>query len=328
MGLYLSFMVSAAAAGTLAVRGPFDVLYASSPPLLVGAAALAIRARWRVPLVFEVADLWPASAVAVGELRRPGAIRLAEWLERKCYGRAAHIVVASEGMRDALAARGVPPEKLSVIFNGADTLRFTPQPEAADHLRRRLGLEGTTVVLYAGLHGLAQGLEVVLDAADRLRERRHIRLLLIGEGPTKSALIEAAHRRGLDNVVFHPGVAPEEMPAFFSLAQVALVPVRAHPVFDTVLPMKLFESWACACPTIVGVGGEARALVERAQAGVAVEPENAAALAAAISALAAAPERCRQLGVNGRRFVESRFSRQSQVDRLCELLARVSGERM
>ncbi len=327
MAFYLSFMGTAVVAGTVATRGRFDVVYASSPPLFVGAAALALRVLRGVPLVFEVADLWPEAAVALGELRHPIAIRLAEWLERRCYRRAAHVVVTSHSARDSLVARELPASKVTVIMNGADTVRFTPQPQAAERLRGRLGLDRATVVLYAGLHGLANGLEVVIDAAERLRDRPPIRLLFVGEGPRRSALVAQARQRRLDNVIFHPGVPADAMPEFFSLAQMALVPLRKLGAFEKALPVKLFEAWACGCPTVVGVDGEAKALVHAADAGVWVEPDDPDALAAAIARLADEPALCRRLGANGRRYVEAHCSREIQGRQLGAILGAVSGDR-
>ncbi len=321
MAFYLSYMVMAALTGLLLARGRYDALYATSPPLFVGGAALIISFVRRIPLFFEVRDLWPESAVALGELRNPRAVRLAERLEWACYRRARRVVVVTEGIRQRLVERGLDNAKIDLIPNGANTDLFQPQPEAAAALRRELGLDGCFVALYAGIHGIAQGLETLLQAAALLQDTPSIRFLFVGEGPVKADLAALARQLELTNVFFHPEVARAQMPAFLSLAQVAIVPLRKLELFQGALPSKMFDAWACACPTLITIPGEARAVLEEAQAGVWVEPETPAALADAIRQLAADPGQLERMGANGRRFVVERFSRQAQARQLEKLLA-------
>ena len=153
-------------------RGPFDVVYATSPPLFVGGAGLALHWLKRTPFVFEVRDLWPESAVVLGELRSPRAIALATRLEELCYNRASRVVVVTEGIRQRLLARGQAAEKLVLIPNGANTELFQPQPALGAEFRQQHGLRPDDfVVVYAGIHGIAQGLETVLHAAQVLRDQ-------------------------------------------------------------------------------------------------------------------------------------------------------------
>lgn len=320
MAFYLSYMVSAALAGLVLANGKYNVLYATSPPLFVGAAALIISYVRRIPFVFEVRDLWPESAVALGELRNPRFIKLAHWLEWRCYRRARRIVVVTEGIRERLLARGLPAEKLALIPNGANTDLFRPHPAAAAALRKELGLESSFLVLYAGIHGIAQGLETVLQAARQVQAEPDIRFLFVGEGPVKAQLMEQARELGLTNVIFHAQVPRLQMPAYLSSAHVALVPLRKLELFEGALPSKMFDAWACACPTLVAISGEAQRVLDEAQAGVWVEPENAEALARAILALRQDVPQCRLMGENGRRYVEAHYSRQAQAQQLIQLL--------
>jgi glycosyltransferase involved in cell wall biosynthesis len=326
MAFYLSYMCTATLAGLWLSREKYDVVFAASPPLFVGAAGLAISRLRRIQLVFEVQDEWPEAAVALGELRSPTAIRLAEWLADRCYRRARRVVVVTRAMREHLQQRPAAAGKLVLIPNGANTELFQPWPDEAAALRARLGLDHSFVAVYAGIHGIAQGLNTVLDAAQRLRALPDVTFLLVGEGPVKSELVARARQLGLPNLHFHPEVARSQMPGFLTAANVALVPLRRLPVFHGAVPSKLFDAWACACPVVLGAEGEARELLEAARAGVAVEPENGAALADAIVALKADPTRCRQLGENGRRFVASAYSRQAHARELAQLLQTVSHE--
>jgi len=323
MLFYLSYMVNATLAGLLLARGHYDVAYATSPPLFVGGAALAIHALRRIPFVFEVRDLWPESAVALGELRSPRAIAWATRLAKMCYNRAAQIVVVTEGIRRRLLERGLPASKLHLIPNGANVARFCPQPEAALQVRRELGLESQFIVLYAGIHGLAQGMETLVEAARLLRERQDVHFVFVGEGPKKAEVAALRKAHHLENLTLLDERPAAEMPAFFSAADVALVPLRKLELFQGALPSKMFEAWACACPVILSIAGEAQQVLTEAKAGLFAEPEDPAAIAAAILTLHDAPAWARELGQNGRRYVEAHYSRERMAQRLETLLCEV-----
>ncbi|MDH7499786.1 MAG: glycosyltransferase family 4 protein, partial [candidate division NC10 bacterium] len=248
LAFYLSYMVNATAAGLALAPGRFNVIYATSPPLLVGGAALALSILRRIPLVFEVRDLWPESAVALGELHNRHLIGWSTWLEERCYRRARCVVVVTHGIRTRLIQRGLPPEKVSFIPNGSDTDRFYPQPEAALALRQRLNLEGCFLVLYAGIHGIAQGLETVLEAAHRLRDRADIHFLFVGDGPAKAHLLRLKEELHLRNVIMLEGQPRETIPAYLSAADAALIPLRKLELFQGALPSKMLDAWACGVP--------------------------------------------------------------------------------
>lgn len=320
MAFYLTYMANAALAGLLRARGRYDVVYATSPPLFVGGAALALSVLRRTPMVFEVRDLWPESAVALGELSNPRAVALAGKLEEMCYNRARCLVVVTEGIRQRLAERGWGA-KVELVPNGANTELFRPDPAAAAALRAELGLDPNRfVVLYAGIHGIAQGLETVIEAAARLRDVPDVQFVLVGEGPKKTELLALRDRLELENVTMLAERPRAGMPAFLSAAGVALVPLRRLELFQGAVPSKMFDAWACGCPIILSIGGEARQVLERAEAGLFVQPEDPAAMADAILGLRADAERRRTYGENGRRFVVDNYSRQAQAVRLEALL--------
>ena len=320
MAFYLSYMLMAIVAGLFLARGRYNVIYATSPPLFVGGAALIISYLRRIPLIFEVRDLWPESAVVLGELNNRKAIAMAEWLERACYRRARRVVVVTRGIYNSLQARGYPAEKLALIFNGANTDLFRFQPEIGRTLREKLGLQEKFVVIYAGIYGLVYGLESVLKAAQDLMPQADIHFLFVGEGPVKSQILELAREYNLNNVTFHTEVPLQQMPMFLSAANVALVPLRRLNFFKGTLPVKMFDAWACECPTLVAVDGEAREVLAEAKAGLFVEPEDSQALAKAIIQLRDDPTACRQMGLNGRQVVVEKYSRQAQAQQLNQLL--------
>jgi glycosyltransferase involved in cell wall biosynthesis len=320
IAFYLSFMLTAAMAGLFVARGAYDIIYASSPPLFVGGAALAISYLRGIPLVFEVRDLWPEAAVQLGELSSPVAIRFAAQMEGACYRRARHIVIATEGIRSRLIERGYPSAKLTVIPNGANTELYTPQP-INQTLRRRLGIRPDQfVVIYTGLHGLAHGLETALLAADGLRNRTDILFLLVGDGPQKATLIQMAEEMALPNVRFHDAVPESRLPDLIALADVGLDTRRRIGISKGTLPVKMFSYMACERAVLLSIEGEAAQLLVDAKAGIAVPPKNPEALAQAILDLQADTPARMAFGRNGRAYVQANYSRQQFACELEQLL--------
>jgi len=327
---YTSFAFSAAVVGPW-VTPANGVVIATSPQLLVGMAGyVAARAR-RVPFVFEVRDLWPQSLEAVGQTRRRSALyrtlaRVANFL----YRRANHIVLDGEWKRRVLVDSGAPPAKLSVVMNGvAEDFAPDPHSPAARDLRARIrsewALADRFVVLYAGTLGMAHGLETVLRAAARLRERPDIAFVLIGEGAEREQLLDRIAQWRLANVRCLGKLPREAIPAWLTAADACLVPLRKSEVFKTAVPSKMFEAMAASKPVILGVEGEAKEILEDARAGVALPPEDPAALAEAVLRLRHDPGLALELGSNGRRAAFEKYSRGKQARGYLELLARLVG---
>ena len=313
---YFSFPVFS----LLAVRrlGPTDIIYVQSPPLFTGLAALWFSRLKRAPFIFNVSDIWPQSAVELGVLKNRLAIRLAEWLEHHIYRRATRITVPTPGILERLAARGVPRDKIFLLTNGVDTAAYnvtSPDRELA----QRLGLDGHKVFMYAGLHGLAQGLDVILEAA-KLTRNPDVLYVLVGDGANKPALVAKAQAEGISNVRFLPIQPTSTLPALLNLVYATVIPLRRLDLFKAALPSKLFDSMAAGRPIVAPLWGEAAALVEAAACGLVVEPEDARAVQEAVEKLAADPELAQRLGEQGRRYVVEHFNRDDIAKRLIELL--------
>jgi glycosyltransferase involved in cell wall biosynthesis len=332
---HLSFMASSVLLGGRAA-GPADVVVVSSPTFFSILSGWVLARLKRASLVVEVRDLWPAIFVELGVLTNRRVIGLLERLELAAYAAADQVVVVSDGFRDDLIRRGVPPEKVHTIRNGVDVQRFTPGPATDDHgqaeLRARLGAgPDDCLVLYAGTHGISQGLPAVADAAallDGFPARRGtdgpdpgdwfsrsavtpsgtVRFAFVGDGADKRRLRERVSRHRLGHVKLRPGVPNAEMPALLAAADVCLVPLRDVPLFGTFIPSKMFECLAAGKAVVGSVRGEAAQILTEAGA-VVVPPEDSAALAAAIADLAAAPRRRAHLGQLGRSFVERCYDR-------------------
>jgi glycosyltransferase involved in cell wall biosynthesis len=258
MRFYLSYMGMAALAGAL-IRGRYDLVYATSPPLFVAVAGAVVALLRHIPFVFEVRDLWPESAVSLGELSSKRAIAAASRLERWLYSRATQIVVVTNGIRTRLIERGLSREKLCLITNGANTELFRFDPKERARIREALGLRDKFVVLYAGIHGIAQGLENLVQAAHLLRGREDISFVFVGEGPKKAHLLKLKDDLGLDNVLMLPEVLSGEIPAYRSAADCDIVPLRDVPEFKGALPSKMFEAWACSRHVILIAAREGEA---------------------------------------------------------------------
>jgi glycosyltransferase involved in cell wall biosynthesis len=316
--------LSFAASSLLATRraGRADVIFVESPPLFIGLAALAYTRLKRAPFIFNVSDIWPQSAVELGALRSGVAIRLAEMLELHLYRRAARVSVVTPGMVERLVARGIPRLKLFLLTNGVDASLFRPAAPDLD-LAVRLGLMGHKVFLYAGTHGLAQGLDVILDAAKKTNDP-DVLYVLAGEGAEKQRLVEKAKAQGMTNVRFVPNQPRAIMPALLNLAYATIIPLRRLDLFRSALPSKMFEAMATAKPIVASLWGEAAELVEASGGGIVVEPEDSDALCEAVERLAKDEGLARKLGESGRAYVMEHFERADIAARFSDLLRQVA----
>jgi glycosyltransferase involved in cell wall biosynthesis len=304
----------------LAIRklGPTDVIYVQSPPLFTGLAALWFSRLKRAPYIFNVSDIWPQSAVELGMLRNRLAIRLAEWLEHHIYRRAKRITVPTPGILERLVVRGVPRDKIFLLTNGVDTAAYNVTTRDGE-LAQRLGLDGHKVFMYAGLHGLAQGLDVILEAA-KLTHNPDVLYVLVGDGADKAALVAKAESEKIANVRFLPIQPTATLPALLNLVYATVIPLRRLDLFKAALPSKLFDSMAAGRPIVAPLWGEAAALVEAASCGLVVEPEDPRAVQEAVEKLAADPALAQKLGEQGRRYVVEHFNRDDIAKRLINLL--------
>lgn len=285
-----------------------DVVLAMSPPLTLGPAGWVVARRFRVPFVFNVQDVFPDVAVELGVLTHPRVIDAAARLERFTYRRADAVTVLSDDLADNVAAKLGPGRrgersKVRVIPNFVDT-GFISVGERENAYRRDHGLEGRTVVMYAGNVGLSQSLDLVVHAARELVERRpEVVFVVNGGGSGLAALEEAA--AGLPNVRF-VGMQPKErLPEVLAAADVHLVPLRRGLARSSV-PSKLYSILAAGRPVLASVdeGTEVARTVERAAAGVAVPPDDPEAFLRGLEGLLDDPARCQGAGAAGRRFVE------------------------
>lgn len=280
---FLSYMMAAFLAGLFEPRP--DVVVATSPQFFAGVAGWALAAVRGIPFVLELSDLWPESVVAVGAMKRSLALRWLEKLELLMYRRAAGIVALTHAFKTNLVRRGVEAGKISVVVNGVDLARYRPLPKDRE-LARRWGIpEGSFVAGYIGTLGMAHALENVLAAA-ALDGTLKIRFLFVGPGAEREKLLRQAERLGLANVTFVPAQPKESMRRWWSLCDVALVHLRNTPLFETVIPSKMFEAMAMGRPILLAAPrGEASEILARTGAGIWVPPDDPQALLEAVTLL-------------------------------------------
>jgi glycosyltransferase involved in cell wall biosynthesis len=311
---YGSYAAMATLAGAFSRRP--DVIFASSPPLPVAAAARALAVRHRVPWVMDVRDLWPEAAVVLGELSNERLIRAAERLERRLYASAAAIVTVTDAFRSDIAAKTGDAAKISVIPNG--TTRMWIEAGEAEPDREGLGLPADRFVwTYAGNVGIAQGMEAAVDAAAELGEG--FQLLIIGAGPQLDEVKTRAEALPPGQVAFEGLVQPDLAARYLRASDATLVSLAARPELAKFVPSKLFDCCAVGRPVILAAEGESRRLAADSEAVYPVSPGDPPALAAAVRELAADAGLRERLGASGREFAK-RYLRERQIEELEQVL--------
>lgn len=278
---YMSFMVTGFIAG-LFQKKP-DVIVATSPQFFCACAGWALSAVRRKPFVFELRDIWPASITAVGAMKDSFAIRMIERIEMFLYRRADSIVSVTHAFKKELIERGVDGEKIEVVLNGVDLTKYEPSLSKDADLAKQYGLEGKFVAGYIGTHGMAHGLEHIVDVAERLQNNDDIRVIFAGGGAARQKVVELVEKKQLKNVVLIDRQPKEMMPKLWSLCDVSLVPLVNSDLFKTVIPSKIFECMGMGIPTIMSVPeGEATAIIRETNSGVVVNSESVEQITAAI----------------------------------------------
>lgn len=320
IGNYLSYMITALMAVPRVDRP--DVIISTSPQFFCGLAGLGARWLRRVPWVFEVRDLWPESIVSVGAMKKGIAIKFLEWLERQAYRQADRVVSVTDSFVPHIVKRRGRDDVI-VIKNGVN-LNLFHKDQDGEATKARFGLEGRIVAAYVGTHGMAHGLDTVLDAAALLADEPDIGFLLVGDGAERTRLKARAEELGLVNLHIAGQLPRDEMPEVWSATDISLIVLKKSDTFKSVLPSKMFEAMAMECPIVLGVEGEAKALLEEASAGLAITPENAHELANAVRKLVIEPNTRAKLGANGLAHARENYDRSKQAARYLRLLKEVA----
>lgn len=312
---YFSFVYSSARCGKQKI-GEVDMILCESPPLFLGYSALYLSRIKKAKLIFNVSDLWPESAEKLGVVTNKTLLNRAYKLEEKLYKRSALVTGQTQGICANINQR-FPNVKTYWLPNGVDLNYYNNEKPTNTNWREKNKLEKNDFVfLYAGIIGMAQGLEIILQAAKKVQNNKNLKFVLLGNGPEKEKLHQLKVKENLENVIFIDSVSKNEMPDVLSSVNAAIIPLKKLDLFKGAIPSKIFESLAMQIPVLLGVDGEARELfIQKGKCGLYFEPENAEQLTEKVLEISSNTELAKQLGANGRTYVKEFFNRDTIADK-------------
>lgn len=308
---YFSFVISSARTGKK-IKDHFDFLMCESPPLFLGYSAMYLARKKKAKLIFNVSDLWPESAEKLGVVTNKQLLQLAYNLEAKLYRRAALVTGQTQGICKNINER-FPEVKTYWLPNGVDLNYYNPELVLDSNWREKNNFsKNDFIILYAGIIGIAQGLEIILHAAAHLTTEPKVKFVLLGSGPEKEKLIALKKSLALEHVYFLDAVSKTNMPAILKSVNASVIPLRKLDLFLGAIPSKIFESLSMQLPVLLGVNGEAKEIfIDQGNCGIYFEPENVEGLVKGIHKLLNDPDAAIQLGKNGRAFVNTSFNREN-----------------
>lgn len=261
---FISFMFLSIYEGIRAEKP--DIIYATSTPLTVGLTAIAIKWFRRVPFVFEVRDQWPTVPIALGVIKNPLIKQLTLWLEKFIYNQSSGIVALSPGMRDGVKQVVGSEKEVLVAPNCCDLDRFSLEVEGKD-VRDSYGWNDKFVILHFGSMGKANGLEFLVEVADRLKSFPDIHFVIVGDGATKQELEDKAKKLNLTNIEFIGNIKKEKLPEFVAACDISTVVFARYKILEDNSANKFFDSLAAGKPILLNYSGWQRQLLEQQQAG-------------------------------------------------------------
>lgn len=305
---YFSFVFTSLFYGLFKVNR-FDYIICESPPLFLGISAYLLKIFKGGKLIFNVSDLWPESAEKLGLVTNKTLLKLSTLLEEFMYRKSALISGQTQGIVSNISGR-FPNKKVYWLPNGVDISYYDPDRVQSEWRAQHGFKESDFILLYAGIIGHAQGLEVIINAADKLKNNTEIKFVIQGSGPEKPMLIAMATDKKLENVFFFDAVGKDKMPALVKAIDVAVIPLKRLELFKGAIPSKIFENLAMKKPILLGVEGEAKELfIDEGGCGMAFIPEDANDLSEKTLALYQNRTHLHEIGEKGFRYVERKFTR-------------------
>lgn len=309
---YFSFVFSSIIAGLFSIKNKHDLILATSPPLFVGITCLVLAKVKRIPYLFEVRDLWPESAIDTGVLKNKLIIKLSYWFEKKIYADAAKINVVTPAFKEILETKkNIPKEKVIMIPNAAD---FSMAERALENFNREEfremhGFNDKYVVIYVGAHGVANGLMLLINAAEKLKNDDRVLIVTVGAGMQKSMLMQEADKRNLNNIKFFDPVPKTEIFRFILAADIGTSILLKNDTFKTIYSNKTFDYMSCKKPIIMAIDGVSRKLVDDAECGLYSEPENTEQFTRSVKFYLNNKNKITEHGNNGYKFAKENFDR-------------------
>lgn len=319
---FISYMVMAVFHASFLPKP--DIIISTSPQFFTAVGGFLLSRIKNRPFVFEIGDLWPESIRAVGALKNDKIYNSIEKLELYLYRKSTLIMAQTPAFKANLIRRGINPEKIQVVMNGADTNIYKPQQKCSEKLEKFHLSASDLVVGYVGTHGMAHDLHTILKAAEILKNHSSIQFRFVGEGATKNSLVEHQQEKNLGHVKFMPAVAKKEMPAVWSVCDIILVPLKDEETFATVVPSKLFEAMAMAkVIVLMAPEGQASSIVNKYHCGEWLRPAHPEALAQIILSLYQDKDTMHQLSENA--LAASKFfTRENQAKQFIEGLQQIT----
>jgi glycosyltransferase involved in cell wall biosynthesis len=319
---YFSFTLSSLT--TALFKTPkHDVIIVTSPPLFVGITGILTKWFKNTPMIFEVRDLWPESAIDTGVLTNKLFIKAAYLVEKFSYKFADKINVLTPAFEKALIEKkSINKDKIMFVPNGADLDIFQPGKKE-NWVREKYNLKGKFVITYMGAHGIANNLDSILNVAKKCLENKDIRFMLVGDGMEKKRLKDRAISEGINNVIFVESQPKQVIPDFCNASDVCSAVLKKVDTFKTVYPNKVFDYMSCAKPILLGIDGVARDLIEESHSGYYVDPDNPEDFKEKIVRLYENKEELISLGKNGLDYVTTNFSREKLAENYQKELEKV-----
>lgn len=290
-------------------RKNFDIIIASSPPLTIGILGLILSKIYKIPWIFDIRDIWPDVAVEADMLKENGIVhKLSKKLADYLYRQTTYITPVTECKLTKIEKSDIPIGKISVVPNGVDFDLINDAKQ--NNWRKELGLENKFILSYAGLIGIAQGVNIIIETAIHLKEKNDIHFLIVGEGVEKQKLQNRVKSLELNNITFLQSQPKESIPSLLTTSDIALIPLVSDKLLDAV-PSKLLEAWGCKLPVILIAGGEAADIVSKAQGGIVVNSNDVEGIMTAIIKLKDSPALMDKYSKNGFDYVSRYYDRES-----------------
>ncbi len=278
---YLSFMISSFIFGL--GKKDIDVIIGTSPQFFTVLSAWALSKIKKVPFIFELRDLWPESIAALGAVKNKWLLSFLEKIELFLYKESSLIITVTQSFKNNLIERGIKSNKIKVIPNGADTSKLFPGKRHDTELSSEFNIKNEFIAGYIGTHGMAHGIDSIVEAAVYLQKYPEIRILLAGSGSERERIEYEIKNKQIKNIILIPQQPKEKIRELWSLCDISIIHLKNLPIFKTVIPSKIFESIAMEIPLVISIPrGEATQIVLENKIGIVVEPENSEELANAI----------------------------------------------
>lgn len=308
-----SFLVSALTA--ILIIPKYDIVIVSSPPFLGGITGLFAKQIWSAKFIFDVRDLWPQAAIELGFLRQGWLIKIFKSLEMRYYKKADYILTATPSIKNDIALKGIPENKIIVLLNSVDTTVFKPTKSK----REPYGFSKNDFIFaYTGNIGAAQGLATTLKAAEILQKHPNIKFLFVGEGEEKEKLIEMAKNN--PNVIFWPEKDRSEIINIINLSDIGNISLAKNKIFQQAIPSKTLEYFACGKPVIAAVSGTLKEIIFKSCTGVTYDIRNPKDLGDKILELSKKPESIKKMGYHARNLALKTFSNKTFKQTLNRLM--------